>query len=85
MGFRYLLIYLARKLFRPTYFLGFVLLLSLYFYSSVWRLTTTLADGRLHVRFLDVGQGDAVFITTAGSRRILIDGGPSSTVTQKVA
>jgi competence protein ComEC len=34
-------------------------------------------DGRLHVAFLDVGQGDAVLVTTATGQQILIDGGPS--------
>lgn len=38
-----------------------------------------LPDGRLHVRFLDVGQGDAVLIQTPDNRQILIDGGPDPT------
>jgi competence protein ComEC len=33
-------------------------------------------DDRLHVSFLDVGQGDAILISR-GSRQVLIDGGPS--------
>lgn len=37
----------------------------------------TLPDGRLHVSFLDVGQGDAVFIQTPSGRQVLMDGGPS--------
>ena len=37
----------------------------------------TLPDGRLHVAFLDVGQGDAILITTPSGRQILVDGGPS--------
>jgi competence protein ComEC len=42
-----------------------------------WR---SLPDGRLHVVFLDVGQGDAIFIQTPSGRQVLIDGGPSDSV-----
>ena len=42
-----------------------------------WR---TLPDGRLHVTFLDVGQGDAVFVRTPSGRQVLVDGGPSPSV-----
>ncbi len=35
-------------------------------------------DGRLHVFFLDVGHGDAVFVQTPSGRQILIDGGPDT-------
>jgi competence protein ComEC len=37
----------------------------------------SLPDGRLHVAFLDVGQGDAILITTPRGGRILVDGGPA--------
>ena len=43
----------------------------------IWAAVFSLPDGRLHVTFLDVGQGDAIFIQTPAGRRILIDGGPS--------
>ncbi|HSG15521.1 MAG TPA: DNA internalization-related competence protein ComEC/Rec2 [Anaerolineae bacterium] len=39
-------------------------------------------DGRLHVAFFDVGQGDATFIQTPSGRQILIDGGAYPTVLQ---
>ncbi len=51
-----------------------VILLVLAF--SVWR---SLPDGRLHVVFLDVGQGDAIFIQTPSGKQVLVDGGPSET------
>lgn len=37
-------------------------------------------DGRLHVVFFDVGQGDATFVQTPSGRQILINGGPSPTL-----
>jgi competence protein ComEC len=33
-------------------------------------------DGRLHVAFLDVGEGEAILIQTPSGRHILVDGGP---------
>lgn len=34
------------------------------------------SDGLLHVHFLDVGQGDSIFIVTPQGRQVLVDGGP---------
>ena len=45
----------------------------------VWLAVATLPDGRLHVAFLDVGQGDAILVTSPDGRQLLIDGGPSAT------
>ena len=42
-----------------------------------WLAGRGLPDGRLHVDFLDVGQGDAIFVRTPDGRQILVDGGPS--------
>jgi len=38
----------------------------------------TPADGRLHVYFLDVGEGDGMFIVTPQGSKIVIDGGPGT-------
>ena len=42
-----------------------------------WAAALSLPDSRLHVTFLDVGQGDAAFIVTPGGWQVLVDGGPS--------
>lgn len=45
--------------------------------ALLWIAVGQLPDGRLHVAFLDVGQGDAILITTTEGQQILVDGGPS--------
>lgn len=37
----------------------------------------TSGPGNPEVAFLDVGQGDAILVTTPGGRQVLVDGGPS--------
>ena len=44
----------------------------------VWWLALTQPDGQLHIHFLDVGQGDGIFIQTPSGRQVLIDGGDDS-------
>lgn len=41
----------------------------------VWSWSQSRPDGYLHVAFLDVGQGDAIWIQTPSGRHILVDGG----------
>ncbi len=43
----------------------------------VWATVASLPDGKLHVTYLDVGQGDAILVQTPAGHRLLIDGGPS--------
>jgi len=42
----------------------------------LWTAAATAPDGRLHVSFLDVGQGDSILIETPSGRQVLVDGGP---------
>jgi competence protein ComEC len=43
----------------------------------VWAAVFSLPDGLLHVTVLDVGQGDAILVTSPSGRQVLIDGGAS--------
>lgn len=50
-----------------------------------WWNETSQTTGRFEVVFLDVGQGDAVLITTPEGAQVLIDGGPTSAVVRALA
>lgn len=59
----------------------FITLLSIYFAfyfgSRAFAFTET---GKLSVSFLDIGQGDSIFIQTPGGAQMLIDGGKSGSL-----
>jgi len=64
------------------FFAGLLLALNIF----CWKEVFILAEPRnLKVDFLDVGQGDSAFIETPENHQILIDGGPSSAVLQKLS
>ena len=44
--------------------------------AVIWMSALSEPDPRLHVYFVDVGQGDAIFIVTPSGHQVLIDGGP---------
>jgi competence protein ComEC len=45
----------------------------------IWLAALQLPDGRMRLVFLDVGQGDAIFITSPEGTQVLVDGGPTPT------
>jgi len=60
--------------------LGVLVLLNVLAWIGVWQLNQSL----LEVTFFDVRQGDAIFIETPQGHQILIDGGPTSAVLEKL-
>ena len=46
--------------------------------AFVWAQVFSGPDGRLHVYFFEVGQGDSALIVTPTGKQVLVDGGPES-------
>ncbi|MDO8524293.1 MAG: ComEC/Rec2 family competence protein [bacterium] len=64
------------------YYLFAILILGLgniFVWQFVWGL-----DSQLRAVFFDIGQGDSIFIETPQKHQILIDGGPSNKVAEKL-
>jgi len=64
------------------FILGFLFLANFFAWIVVFDLRS---HKFLEVNFFDVGQGDAIFIETPTRHQILIDGGPSSKIIEKLA
>lgn len=50
----------------------------------IWYAVLRAEPGKLTVSFLNIGQGDAIFIETPSGRQALIDGGPSRIVLREL-
>ncbi len=61
---------------RPRILIG-LLLLTAVFGALQWR---RMPDGRVHLWFFDVGQGDAALVVTPSGRQIVVDGGPDGSL-----
>jgi competence protein ComEC len=64
------------------FILGFLILVNLFAWIVVFDLKI---HKFLEVNFFDVGQGDSILIETPQRHQILIDGGPSSKIVEKLA
>lgn len=65
----------------PAIIIGVLAFLSIFIWTKVlWNEQTPV----LSVTFLDVGQGDAIFIETPSKRQLLIDGGPDGSVLREL-
>ncbi len=53
-------------------------------YGAMAMLLWQLPDNKLHMYFLDIGQGDSTLIKTPNNHQILIDGGPKNYVLQEL-
>ena len=54
------------------YSLGFLVIMT----SAIWSAVLADANNHLKVSFLDVGQGDAIYIEAPNGHQMIIDGGP---------
>ena len=63
--------------------IGFLIVL-VYLNILAWIVVFDLVQNDLKVIFFDVGQGDSIFIQTPQKHQILIDGGPTSVVLEKL-
>ena len=54
------------------YFLGILASVSIYLFT----LSLSVGDNKLKVYFLDIGQGDSIFIQAPNGNQMIVDGGP---------
>ncbi|PIQ07300.1 MAG: competence protein ComEC, partial [Candidatus Nealsonbacteria bacterium CG18_big_fil_WC_8_21_14_2_50_37_10] len=63
------------------FLLGLLIFLNILAWLTVYEVSQPQS---LEVNFFDVGQGDAIFIKDQKLHQVLIDGGPDSTVLEKL-
>jgi competence protein ComEC len=68
------------KQYFKLYFLLFLIIINLAIFYAVLHTS----PDKMKVDFLDVGQGDAIFVTAPGGVQMLIDGGPDNSVLREL-
>ena len=71
------------RLFKNNRYL-FLIFLAI-FTVLIWRQDTSAGTGLLKVAFLDIGQGDSIYIQAPNGRQVLIDGGRDQKVLSKLS
>ena len=51
---------------------------------TVWTFAFSGPDGKLHIDFLDIGQGDSIYFSTPDGHDGLVDGGPNDKTLQEL-
>jgi len=62
----------------------FFILLLLFINIIIFTLIFSFSNGKLKVSFLDVGQGDAIFIESPAGYQMLVDGGANNSVLREL-
>lgn len=71
--------YVQKKNLKQYFLLG-LFILNIF----IWFIIFDKNDNKLTVAFLDIGQGDAIFIEAPNGNQILIDGGPNKSVLREL-
>ncbi|KKW22797.1 MAG: Metallo-beta-lactamase family protein [Candidatus Kaiserbacteria bacterium GW2011_GWC2_52_8b] len=71
---------------RSRFLLTLTILVLFFLTATIWYVAWREdRRGLLTVSFLDIGQGDSIFIDAPSGRQVLIDGGPNAGVLRKLA
>lgn len=71
---------MPRSLFRVKISQKYFILGLVIGFGLLWGTIRSWPDGKLHIIFCNIGQGDSIYIKTPDNQDILIDGGPNNRV-----
>lgn len=69
---------------KSTKVLGITILLLLFVTITIWWALASASGGELRVTFLDVGQGDAIYVRSPSGAQLLIDAGKNREVLREL-